>query len=380
MDVAGAVPLLEHPDHRGVDAIGVRAQAQRVAEEHGRGKDGRDGIGDSLPRDIGRGAVHGLVEPHAAPDACRREHAHGAGQDGRLVGEDVAEGVLGDDGVEVRRLVDESHGAVVHEDVLEGHLRIVLAHAGDHLAPELRDHKDVGLVHGSQSLLPLHGDVEGGPGHSLHLARGVGHGVHGPGAAVGELLPAPRLAEVEPARQLPDDHDVGALDHLALQGGGVQQHGEALGRSQVGEEVELLAKAQESPLGLLLLRQSVPLGSPDRAEEDGVALLAQPEGGGGERLARGVDGRPSDESGLELEGGAGGPAHHLEHLAGFGRHLLPDAVAPEQRDLVRRHDRSPAGAARMVQMRSGDGSAARGVLSLSPRLVASPLSSKCHVR
>src|SRR5712691_6987223 len=120
VDIAGAVPLLEHPDHRGINTIGVRAQAQRVAEEHGRREDGRDRIGHALPRDIGRRTVHGLVESHAPPDAGRGQHAHGASQDGRLVGEDVAERVLGHDGVEVRGLVHEGHGAVVDEDVLEG--------------------------------------------------------------------------------------------------------------------------------------------------------------------------------------------------------------------------------------------------------------------
>jgi len=142
----------------------------------------------------------------------------------------------------------------------------------------------------------------------------------------------PALSEVGPPVSSRNDHDVGALDHLALQGGGSSSM-ETLGR-RLAKRSELLRRPRR-PLGLLLLRQSVHLG-PRRAK--GWRRSARTAGAwSGQRLARGVDGRPSDEGGSELEGGAVARPH-LEHLAGFRRHLLPDAVAPSRRDLVRRHD------------------------------------------
>src|SRR5215467_3967935 len=350
VDVARAMFLLENAQHRRVDPVRVLAHVERVPQQHPRREDGRDGIGHALPRNVGGGAVHRLVEGDAAPQARRGQHAHGAGEDGRLVRKDVPEGVLRHDGVEVRRLVHEGHGAAVHEHVLELHLRILLAHARHHLAPELRDDEDVGLVHGGEPLPPLHGHVEGDAGHPLDFPRGVGHGVDGPRAAVCELLPAPRLAEVEATRELSDDHDVGVLHHLALEWRGVHQHGEAGCRPQVGEEIELLAQAEEATLGPLLLGQVVPLGPAHRAEQDGVAPRAEGEGGGRERLAGGVDGSAADDGGLELEGDASRASHYLEYLARLGRHFLSDAVSSQDRDLVRRHQAGLRAAAGRVAM------------------------------
>src|SRR6266545_1207543 len=181
VDVARPVSLLEHAQHGRVDPVGVGALVERVAQQHGRREYGRDRVGHALARDVRRRPVDRLVETPAATKARRRQHAHGAGQDGGLVGS--------------------------------------------------------------------------GAGDPLDLPGCIGHGIHGPGPAVGELLPPPGLTEVEPAREFTDDHDVRALDHRALERRGVHQHGEAPGGSQVGEEVELLADTQEAPLGLLLLRQ-----------------------------------------------------------------------------------------------------------------------------
>src|SRR5262249_61942663 len=123
-------------------------------------------------------------------------------------------------------------------------------------------------------------------------------------AAVGEAVDAARRAEVEAARQLADDHEIGPLAHLPLEGRGVDEHREALGRAEVRVEVELLADRQESALGALLVRHVVPLGAADRAEEDGVRAPAELERARRERLAGRVDRRAADEPALELEASA----------------------------------------------------------------------------
>src|SRR5215831_13332079 len=62
MNVPRAMSLLEDAQGRCVDPIRVLAHVERVAQEHPRGEDGRDGIGHTLPCNVGRGAMHGLAE------------------------------------------------------------------------------------------------------------------------------------------------------------------------------------------------------------------------------------------------------------------------------------------------------------------------------
>ena len=90
------------------------AQHQRHRAEHGQR------VGAAVARDVGRRAVHGLEQARpVAADRGAREHPERAGEHRRLVAEDVAEHVLGEDHVEVGRARDELHGGVVHQQVLE---------------------------------------------------------------------------------------------------------------------------------------------------------------------------------------------------------------------------------------------------------------------
>ena len=64
------------------------------------------------------------------------------------------------------------------------------AGVGGHFAPELADFEHVGLVHGAQLAVALHGELERVHGNSLHLGVGVDHRVEGaPLAAVGRVKP-----------------------------------------------------------------------------------------------------------------------------------------------------------------------------------------------
>ena len=99
--------------------------------------------------DVRRRAVHGLEQPGRTRRAerCAREHPDRAGQHRRLVAEDVAEHVLGEDHVEVTRRGDQPHRRVVDEQVLELDVRelrrVDLAHD---LAPQTAGLEHVGLV------------------------------------------------------------------------------------------------------------------------------------------------------------------------------------------------------------------------------------------
>ena len=88
-------------------------------------------------------------------DGGRGQHAERAGDDAGLVGEDVAEEVLGEDDVEVAGDVHDVHRHGVDKLVLEGDVGVVLGDFGDGGAPELRDFEDVGLVDGGDFLAAL---------------------------------------------------------------------------------------------------------------------------------------------------------------------------------------------------------------------------------
>ena len=102
---AGRAPAAMARDTAASSASASVSRDERVPQQHRRAQDGRVGIGDAASGDVGRRAVDGLVQA-AAPACAERgggQQAQRAGQHRGLVGEDVAEHVLGDDDVEVAR-------------------------------------------------------------------------------------------------------------------------------------------------------------------------------------------------------------------------------------------------------------------------------------
>jgi hypothetical protein len=103
-------------------------------------------------------------------------------------------------------------GTVVHQHVVERHVGIILRHASDHLAPQLRRQPArLALSTEVSRLRRLPRHLEPHARHPLDLsARCKAMVFDRARGAVGEVLHAARLAEVEPAGELADDHDVGA--------------------------------------------------------------------------------------------------------------------------------------------------------------------------
>jgi hypothetical protein len=111
-------------------------------------------------------------------------------------------------------------------------------------------------------------------GDALDLRRGVDLGVEAALGAVRQGLDAARLAEIDAARQLAHDQMSRPCDDLRLQRGGAGERVEDHRRAQVGEEVHLLAQAQQAALGLLVERQVVPLGPPTEPNSTASASMA----------------------------------------------------------------------------------------------------------
>ena len=202
------------------------------------------------------------------------------------------------------------------------------------LAPQHAAFHDVGLFHRAHPALALAGQLEGDAGDALDLGRRVDLGVDAAPRAVGQFLDAARVAEVDAASELAHDHDVEALDHLELEGGGLGQGVEDHRRTQVGEQVHFLAEAQEAALGLLLEGQGVPLGAADGAQQDRVRRHGVGHGRIGQGGIVGVEGGAADQVFRDLEGDGAALVHPLDNAAHLGHYLGADAVARQNEQFL----------------------------------------------
>ena len=156
--------------------------------------------------------------------------------------------------------------------MVQGHVGVLLADFGDHVLPQLEGFEHIGLVHAGHALATLLRGLEGDVGDALDLGTGVAHGVEGfLGAgevAIGGHAAAARLAEVDVAGQLADDEDVEARDQFGLEAGGVGQFLVADGGTEVGEQAQGLAQAENGLLGAQRAVQRVVLPVAHGAEQE----------------------------------------------------------------------------------------------------------------
>ena len=103
------------------------------------------------------------------------------------------------------------------------------------------------------------------------------------------------LAEIDVAGQFTDDDDVQAGDDLRAQGGGGGQLRVEDGRAQVGKETQTAAQAQQATLGAHRVGQGFPLGAAHRAEQDGIGLPSEFQGGLRQGATGRVDGRAAHQ-------------------------------------------------------------------------------------
>mmetsp|Transcript_635 Transcript_635/g.1345 ORF Transcript_635/g.1345 Transcript_635/m.1345 type:complete len:399 (-) Transcript_635:85-1281(-) len=335
-EVRRAQPVVEHLVDGALEGLGGLGAVEVVAEHHGGREDGGEGVGLVLSGDIRRGPVARLehARPGPVPDRRRRQHAERAHQHGGLVGEDVAEDVARHDNVELLGVADELHGGVVHVHVAQldlGVLGVLLDH---HVPPQLAHVEHVGLVHAAHLVSALGRDVEGHLGDPPHLALLVAHVVEPEPLPVlgGDALGLP---EVDVARQLAHDHDVHPRHHLGLEGGRVDELRQHRRRTQVREQAERLAHAEEAGLWPQFARILVPLRSADGGKEDRVTGLHLLEGHIRQRIVVSVKRGASDQSLFEVDRESLLGSHSLARNYGRFDDLWPNAIAREQCHVIR---------------------------------------------
>ena len=262
-----------------LDRVGGIGPSERGPQQHRRREDRPDRVRDVAAGDVRRRAVDRLVQAELAvfgpalPERRGRQDAEAPGEDRRLVGQDVAEQVLGDDDVEVGRPADEQHRARVDELVVEPHVRVLDRDLVRHPAPQPRGREHVGLVDRGDDAAPAARQLEREADDPGDLVFGVGQRVErGPGARLGRRLGP--VAEVDPAGQLADDDHVDPGEQLGAERRRPDEGRLDGDRAQVGVQAEPAAQREERLLRPDRGARVGPLRTADRAEQDRVGLAA----------------------------------------------------------------------------------------------------------
>src|SRR6185436_8809626 len=97
-------------------------------------------------------------------------------------------------------------------------------------------------------------------GNALNLSCGVDLCVDRAPCAVIHLGNSARFAEIDAAGEFTDDQDVETGNDLGLERGRILQRIETDRGAKIGEELEILAQAQQPAFGLLVKGVVVPFG------------------------------------------------------------------------------------------------------------------------
>ena len=199
-------------------------------------------------------------------------------------------------------------------------------------APQHAGFHHIGFFHRTQPVAAPSRQLKRRPRHAADFTGGVALGVDAdpPALIIGEN-PA-RFAEINPAGQLTDDHDIQPRHHLALQAGEIGKGVETLRRAQVGEQVHLLAQPQQPAFGLQAEIEHIILRPAHRTQQHGIGRLRPFHRFIGQGRAVGIIGTAAHQplGQVEMDGARGGePADHLAHLC---HHFGADAVAGQDED------------------------------------------------
>src|SRR5438105_131781 len=261
------------------------------------------------------------------PGVDRAAEAEAPRKLGRLVREDVAVHVLGDDHVEAHRVAQEERRHGVHYDFLELHFGKVLRNLAHFAQPKsVRDPEDIGLVYGRDFPAARHHSLEGAARDALAALRG--DAAHRERHVLGRHeFAAARVhvaVGVEALGVLAVDHQI---DGLAG-----QPDAETRSRgTDVGVQIELGAKLGRRVDPAFFARRV--LVSRERAEDHALREARRFQHARGERRALLLQGWQADflvlPQEFQLEQGIGAVEYGERGRGDFG----PDAVAGKDEDL-----------------------------------------------
>ncbi|MCY1542930.1 hypothetical protein D9M68_787110 [compost metagenome] len=174
---------------------------------------------------------------------------------------------------------------------------------GHHLVPQDARLHDVALFHRADAVLPRARQLEGDAGDALDLVGVVDLGVDATLLAVAEIDDFLRLAEIDAAGQFAHDQDVEAFDEFGFQRRGGSQRRVADRRTQVGEQFEILAQAQQTGFRTHFIGHRIPLRTADGAKQHRIGGQRLLHVRFRDRLAMGIIGRTADQALVGHEAG-----------------------------------------------------------------------------
>ena len=195
----------------------------------------------------------------------------------------------------------------------------------------------IALLGGGHFVLALAGKFKSHTADALDLVSVIDLRINAALLAIAQINDLLGLTEINAAGQFAHDHDVEIFNDLALQRGGVSQSGIADGRTQIGEEGQILAQAQKARLGAHIIGNGIPFGAAHRAEQNSVSRHGQGHMLFADRLAMGIIGRAAHKAALEIEAGKPSLAHEGRNLLDFGHDFGANPVAGQKEDIVGRH-------------------------------------------
>ena len=151
---------------------------------------------------------------------------------------------------------------------------------------------------------------------------------------------AARLAEVDPAGQLAHDHDVEAGHGLFLQRRCFGQRVKTDRRAQVGEQLQILAQAQQAALGAQREIERIVLRATHRAEQHAIGGEGLVHDRVGDRGAIGVVGGTADLVLGDVDLKATVVAEPVDHPPDF-RSSLPARCHHREHENILRHRQRP---------------------------------------
>lgn len=133
----------------------------------------------------------------------------------RLVGKYVAKGVLGEDDIELPRIHDKLHRAIIDEHVDKLDIGIIDGDTMHDLSPETPRVEHVGLINTRDLATTLRSRIESLPRDTLDLVLVILHDIvrmHPRGSLHGCVL-----AKVQASRELADDEDIATAHRLGFE-------------------------------------------------------------------------------------------------------------------------------------------------------------------
>jgi hypothetical protein len=260
----------------------------------------------------------------------RGQHAqrarHGSGE----VRDQVAEQVIRQDHVEPRRGLAEGVEGVVHQEMGQWNVRILLAtDPTDRLAPQLPGFHDVGLIERGHVPSPGACRLERAAGDPFDLAGSILADLEG-ALAAGHVLDAARFAVVDAAAVLSYHQDVGAVHDIRAERRAVDQVRPGAGGAQSVVDIQFHPQPRQAVLhrDRSVDADLVPFRSADGADQDSVRLARLVQYRVGAEGAMDLPGRAAQEIFLDRDRNPEPVGRRAGYRQGRRRHLRPDMVAP----------------------------------------------------